>query len=339
MNERTNQVKAATLTQVALRAGVNKVTASIVLSGGQGNTRVSAATRQRIVQAAEELQYRPNALARSLRGGKTHIIGFYMGGFVDVRNNFLSQIISGLQQGCELNRHDFLVHGTFRGPSIDDIYAELMNGKVDGLVVLTGKQPNLVDKLVASHLPIIVVSDPHPGLPSVTVDNAHGSQMLAERLASKGHRHVLYGVCPYNLSSTVRRYDAFLAAARELDIQVTPRTGRSDDGTASEVELDYLSWSKTDSERPTAIVCWHDEMAHGVINSMHGKGLSVPDDVAVVGFDGWDSTIKPSYQLTTIRAPWREVARTAVDLLVQNTGKPVEADTILPVELIPGNTV
>ncbi len=340
-------VKAATLTQVAERAGVNKVTASIVLSGGQGNTRVSAATRQRIVEAAEALQYRPNALARSLRGGKTHIIGFYMGGFVDVRNMFLGEIISGLQQGCELNRHDFLVHGTFRGTSIDDIYAELMNGKVDGLIVLTGKQPNLIDRLEASHLPIIIISDPHPGLPSVTVDDANGSRMQAELLAGKGHRHILYGICPFNLSSTARRYSAFCAAARELGMTVTPRLGRGDDSVVSEAETEFLNWGESSRrpgedaprDRPSAIVCWHDEMAHGVISHLRDKGMQVPRDVAVVGFDGWDSIIKPPYQLTTIRAPWREVARTAVDLLVQNPGKPLETDTILPVELIPGDTV
>ena len=341
-----NVALGVTLTQVARQAGVNKVTASKVLTGGGGNTRVSEATRQRILQAADDLRYRGNPLARTLRDRKTHIIGLYIGGYIDVRNNFLGEIISGLQQGCEQNRHDFLMHGTFRGNSIDDIYAELTNGKVDGLVVLMNKQPELIDKLAVSHLPIIVLADPYPKLASVSVNDAHGSRMLAELLASKGHRHVLYGVCPYTLSSAIRRLEAFQEAARGLGLVVSTRIGRGDMGVVSEAESDFLSWrshsaaKKADhGSRPSAIVCWNDEMAHGVIHFMSDQGLSVPEDVAVAGFDGWELSVKPHYRLTTVRAPWRDTARLAVDLLVANPGKLAEEDTILPVELVAGNTV
>ncbi len=343
--ESINAALGGTLTEVAQRAGVNKVTASMVLSGGGGNTRVSEATRQRIIQAAEELRYRRNPLARTLRDRKTRIIGLYIGGFIDIRNNFLGEVMSGLQQGCEQNRHDFLMHGTFRGNSVDDIYAELANGKVDGLVVLTNKQPELIYKLAASHLPIIALADPHPKIASVSVDDVRGSRMLAELLASRGHRHVLYGVCPYPLSSATRRLKAFQDAAQELGIVVSTRIGRGDGGVVSEAEVDFLAWrggaDRKDLDHrncPTAIVCWNDEMAHGVIDCMADHGVRVPEDVAVVGFDGWELSIKPRYRLTTVRAPWRDAARLAVDLLVTNPGKLAEEDTILPVELVAGNT-
>lgn len=327
---------AATLNDVAARAGVNKVTASIVLSGGRGNTRVSDATRQRILDAAGELQYLPNALAQSLRRRRTHTLGFYMGGFIDTRDLFLSEIVSGLQQGCEQNRHDFLMHGTFRGDSTGDIYAELLNGKVDGLVLHVPSGDPLVPRLAASRLPVVAVANPVPNLASVTVDDAGGSRLLARHLAEKGHRRVAYAVSPFKLSAAVRRYEAFLQAADECDMPVTAERARDAAGILSDFEQAYLALPAR--ERPTAIVCWNDHFAYVLIERFRALGIRVPDDVAVAGFDGSTTLIPPAYRLTTVRAPWREVARTAVALLIENQGKPAPDETTLPVELVAGDT-
>lgn len=328
---------APTLADVAQRAGVNKVTASIALSGGRGNTRVSAATRQRIMAAARDLHYQPNALARSLRRRQTNIIGLYMGGFIDTRNLFLSEIVSGLQIGCEQNRQDFLMHGTFRGGSTEDIYAELVNGKVDGLVLHAKTSDPLVHRLATSHLPIVAIVDPLPGVPSVTVDDVAGGRIQAEYLAGKGHRHVLYISCPFPLESTRRRYDAFYQAASERGIEVVARDGRTDDDIpASPAEEYYLSLPV--AQRPSAVVCWSDQSAYRLIEHVRKFGVRVPGDLAVMGFDGSTSDIPPAYRLTTIRAPWREVARTGVSLLSLKEGEPLPEETLLPVEFVPGET-
>jgi DNA-binding LacI/PurR family transcriptional regulator len=327
---------APTLADVAQRAGVNKVTASIALSGGHGNTRVSAATRQRILTAARDLHYQPNALARSLRRRQTNIIGLYMGGFIDTRNLFLSEIVSGLQIGCEQYRRDFLMHGTFRGGSTEDIYAELVNGKVDGLVLHAKTFDPLVHRLAASHLPIVAIVDPLPAIPSVTVDDYAGGRMQAEHLAGKGHRRILYVVCPFPLASTRRRYDAFCQAAIERGLHVITEVGRSDDDVPSPAEEYYLGLRA--SERPSAVVCWSDHSAYRLIEHVRQNGVRVPEDLAVMGFDGSTSAIPAAYQLTTILAPWREVARTGVSLLSQKEGEFLPEETILPVQFVPGET-
>lgn len=328
---------APTLSDVAQRAGVNKVTASIALSGGQGNTRVSAATRERIFAVARELHYQPNALARSLRRRQTNIVGFYMGGFIDTRNLFLSEILSGLQEGCEQNRRDFLMHGTFRGDSTDDIYAELVNGKVDGLVLHVKLHDPLLPRLATCHVPIVAIVDPVPGIPSVTVDDVAGARMQAKHLASKGHSHVLYGACPFPLASSRRRQEAFCAAARELGMDVTIETARRDDKLPSPVENYFLGLPA--QKRPTAVVAWCDRFAYLFMEHVRQQGVRVPEDLAVIGFDGSTSVIPAAYRLTTIAAPWREVARTAVSLLLsRNEGKALPEETMLPVELVVGDT-
>ncbi|MEO7717274.1 MAG: LacI family DNA-binding transcriptional regulator [Capsulimonas sp.] len=329
--------EAPTLTDVARRAGVNKITASVVLSGGRSNTRVSDATRERIIAAAAELRYEPNAIARSLRRRETQAIGFYMGGFIDARSLFLAEVLSGIQQSCERHQRDFMMHGAFRGDTIDDIYTGLVNGKVDGLILHAFSDSALAPRLAASHLPVIAITDPIAGLPSICVDDAAGGRLQAEYLASAGHRHVLYGVCPFRLSSTVLRYEAFCAAAYDLGMTVTAGAARTDDDIVSGVERHFLELEP--ARRPTAAVCWNDEFAYQMIEYLRAQGVNVPGDLAVVGFDGSVSPIPPAYRLTTIRAPWRKMAGDAVSLLLAHReGEALPEQTILPVEFIPGDT-
>ena len=323
---------APTLVDVARQAGVNKVTASVVLSGGQGNTRVSEQTRQRILLAAEALHYQPNALARSLRSRRTHTVGFYMSEFVDLRDLFMTEIISGLHQGCQENKHDFLMHGTFRGRSTDEVYAHLLNGKVDGLVLHVDSNDPLLPRLADSRLRVVAVANPVPSLPSVTVDDAAGSRLLAQHLAGKGYTRIVYAACPHALSSVVRREKAFLDAASALGLTVAVRPTDAEGG----VPDGFLSLPG--GGRARALVCWNDLVAYRLITHFRLQGLRVPEDLAVAGFDGMTSEIPPAYRLTTLRAPWHEVARAAVSLLCLSPGKPPLEETVLPVHLVAGET-
>lgn len=330
---------APTLGDVARRAGVNKITASVVMNGaGQGNTRVSDATRQRVLAAAREIHYQPNALAKSLRHRKTNIMGFYTAGYIDTRDLFLSEIVSGLHQACEENRKDFLVHGTFQGNSVDDVYAEILNGKIDGLVLFVESQNALAPRLAGSHLPIVAIANPIDSMACVTIDDGTGARMQVDCLARKGHRHALYAVSPFDYTAPNRRYESFLAAAKEAEIRVTPYTIPTGENRQEIAVILSDLLSQPRSERPTAIVCWHDTLAFRLVDGLRKLGARVPDDMAVIGYDGSTTLIPPAFELTTVRAPWREVARTAVNLLCQTKGKPPVGETILPVEWIAGET-
>jgi DNA-binding LacI/PurR family transcriptional regulator len=334
-----------TLADVARRAGVNKVTASIALGGGgSGNTRISEATRQRILRAAEELQYQPNALARSLRRRRSNMIGFYMGAFLDTRNPFLSEVVSGLYLGCEENGRDFLMHGTFRGESIDEIVAELLNGKVDGLVLHVGSDHPLLPRLAASRLPVVALANPADGMASVTVDDDAGSRLLVEHLAERGHKHILYARSPFCLTSVERRYAAFEQAANERNMTVASIPAHAN-VSGLDALLDALSplGSGADptparADRPTALVCWNDEIGYPIVDRLRILGVRIPEDLAVAGFDGWSSVLPTAYRLTTITAPWREAARQAVGILARSAGKPDTTDHVLPVALRIGDT-
>ncbi|HZP83536.1 MAG TPA: LacI family DNA-binding transcriptional regulator [Chthonomonadaceae bacterium] len=331
---------APTISDVAEKAGVNRVTASVVLNNSRGNTRVSEATRQRILAAAAELRYQPNAVALSLRRRRTDTIGFYSGdNSNDVRFPFFSQIISGLQKGCEQYVKDLLIHRRAGGRPVETVYAELVNGKVDGLILYAPPDDPLVRLLADSHLPTIAVADAVASLPSVVVDDAAGGRLQAEHLYRRGHKRILYHVGSHAATSVCRRREAFCAAAASYGLSVVQSASRSDycRGELSDESRERLS--RPPDARPTAIVCWEDLSAYRVLAECRTMGLHVPTDIAIVGFDGVEPFIEPAWRLTTVRAPWRELGyRAVIQLMAQLEGKEVAPETVLPVELVVGNT-
>ena len=129
---------------------------------------------------------------------------------------FTAQIIGGLHRGCDAHRKDLLLHGMDRGARAEDIYAELVGGLIDGLVLYTSAQDPVAALLAASALPVVALVDALPGLPLVGADDAAGARLLAEHLAARGHRRVAFIPGAPALASAERRRRAFAGAAAEL---------------------------------------------------------------------------------------------------------------------------
>jgi DNA-binding LacI/PurR family transcriptional regulator len=330
---------------VARKANVSKMTVSRVLSGKQ-DLGISPSTRERVLSAARELDYHPNAVARSFRQRSTNIIGFYSSeGWVTPYDPFFAAVIDGLRLGCDEIDKNFLIyrHNNVRR-SDDTIYPELMNGQLDGLVVLMRPDKPLAARLAASSLPVVAIADSVPPLPSVVVDDRQGSRLVAEYLAAKGHKTVLYRRrdCATDLRlSVVRRYESFREAASRLGIAVFDGFGVYDPYEkrislgATETELLAAPADK----RPTAAVCYDDIAAYSLLSDCTRLGIRVPEDLAIVGFDGSPMVTGNSMRLTTVSASWSEVVRKAV-LLVHDLldGRDIAHETITPVEMVVGET-
>lgn len=327
-----------TLKDVADLAGVNRVTVSVALGRSpQGGTRVSEATRQRILAAARELGYTPNLIARALRNERTNIIGYYAGyEALDAHSPFTAAVLQGLQHSCRINNQDLMLFGSFERDTVDSIYATLMGGKIDGLVLLPTPYSPIMDRLFDSHLPVVAIGNPHPTVPSVAVDDAAGSAQIAAYLAQKGHRRILYRANRRRHVATVRRQEAFLEAAAALGMSVMV-TQEAEEHLLSDEEMAVFSGSP--QAWPTAAVCWMDLNAYALLAYCERMGLRVPEDMAIIGFDGVCLPVKPARTLTTVRAPWTDVAAQAVEyLLALLDGEEVPQETVLPVELVIGDT-
>ncbi len=320
-------------------ASVSPYTASVVLNGAKSNTRVSEATRERIQAAAQELGYQANKLARALGQQTTNIIGLYFGyGHLEPHDPFHAEVLTGLQRGCQARDKDLMIHYSFHRFGVDEVFAELAGGTIDGLVMLAAPDDPLVAKLKGSHLAVVAMTDRIPGIPSVLADDESGSRALADHLHEKGHRVVLYRLCPGRSDSAGRRYRAFADRASELGMSIVE--GRTADWKGRLSALEEAIIAARGENGITAVVCWGDPSAHAILSYCKSKGLRAPEDFAIAGFNGIDAPVEVAQALTTVRAYWSRVAEGAVHLLANRLeGKDEVPDlTVLPVELFLGDT-
>ena len=337
----------ATLKEIATRAGVGTAAASVVLNGARSTSRVSEANRQAILRAAAEMNYRPNGLARSLRTRRTGIVGFFSGyDCVDPRNGYIAEVLSGLQAACVGLGLDLLLYTPHADLTPEKVVAGVSDGRLDGLVVTALPAHPIVPMLARAHLPVVAIADPLPGIPSVVADADEGGRLQARHLAERGHRRVLYLPADFPFPSVVERARGFADEAARLGVEVL--TGRPIHGHHPElrsVEGKPMLMPPEDlaalrgPRRATAVVAWDDAPAHRVASQLVREGMNVPADVAVMGYNGCASATELRWSLSTVRAPFREMAGLAVGTLHRMiAGEAVPDLQRLSTTLVPGET-
>ncbi len=338
LNHHKRAGRSVTLKDVALKADVSPFTVSVVLNGAKSNTRVSGATRERIVQVAAEMGYQPNGLARALQSQRTNILGLYFGyGQLEPHDPFHAEILTGLQRGCEAAKKDLMIHYSFHQYSVNEVFSELVNGKIDGLILIAAPGDPLVEKVRGSKLAVVAITDAIDGVTSVVADDRAGSIEIADYLHGLGHKTVLYRTCPGESASAQSRFAAFEERAQELGMKIIH--GKTSDWKGGVQDQEAGVLGQRSELGITAAVCWGDPSANALIQFCKAQGIRVPEDLAVVGFNGIDPPVEPAHHLTTIRAGWAFVAETAVSKLVAILeGKETAPLTTLPVSLFIGTT-
>jgi len=324
--------RAVTLAQLAKHVGVSSAAASVVLNNTDSRIKVSEATRRRILEGARELNYQPNALARSLMKRQTNVIGFCstLTHMLDPMYPFLGALLQGMLAGCRDNGKNLLMYSRVPDVNEDELCLEVLNGQLDGLVLFAHEASIFTRRLQESNLPVITVADTVSGFPCVSADDDLGGRLLARYTSKKGHQRVLYWAPSHSLSSSMeQRLESYLDEAALLGLSVEVFRERH----PYELHLEQIMSSKN---RPDVIAVYCDITASFIINSLNTLGIQVPRDVAVTGFDGVSGSFPT---LTTIHAPWREAAQTAVLLLIQQCeGSAIPMQTKLPVELVVSET-
>lgn len=326
--------RATTLKDVAKAVGLSESTASVILNGARSGTRVSAVTRQRVMDAAERLGYHPNSHARGLSTGRSNRIGIYSGrARVDARNHFFASILGGVLDAAETLQLNCLVHGSGSTPA--DLRDLVSSQSVDGLLVHLRPDDPMRSILADLGVPAITVADRFPELPAVCVDDEEGGRLQAQHLAQLGHRRVLLREPMAFAQSARDRMDSFRRVAETHGVEVLTLASNSSEVLSAQ-EIGEVTRPKG---RATAIVCWNDASAEITCRALRDMGIRVPEDVSVVGFDGFQTRFARRWELTTIQAPWEDVGATAVRVLhdlIQ--GAPVPRVTMLPVEFCRGAT-
>lgn len=301
-----------TIKDVAQLANVSPTTVSYVLNG----TRyVSPATEARIRAAIEELDFRPNSVARSLRAKRTLTAGMIVS---DIANPFFADIVRGAQDVLTRKHYTLILSNTDESPEREiEAINLLRQKKVDGLIaVSTGANADAFYKVAAEQLPIVLVDRQLPGdrLCTVRVDDEQGAYQATRHLLQLGHRRIGLILGKTGISTTDNRRAGYEAALRDAGFQPDPlliRCGQStlNGGAAAAHVLLSLS------PRPTAIFVTNSLMVLGLFMAMHERQLRCPEDIAVVGFDDivWLSAFHPT--LTTVAQPSYELGVQAAELV------------------------
>ena len=310
------------LRDVAERAGVSNATVSLVLNGKDGS--IGAATRERVTVAAEELGYRPNALARSLRGRTTQTIGFISDAVVTTPH--AGAMIQGVQDIANDAGFVLLLGNTSDHPDVERRTVEaLLDRQIDAAIYATMFH-RIVDPPASLAAVPTVLLDARPAeedsVSWVVPDEAGGARAAVEHLIAAGHRRIGF----------INESDRPVAAAeRESAYRSVLRENGLDSGPDFEAEVndgdpvDPLSAFLGRSERPTALFCFNDRIAAGAYIAARRLGLRIPEDLSIVGFDNQilvAEAIDPG--LTTVQLPHEEMGRWAMEqalrLLDEETG-------------------
>jgi LacI family transcriptional regulator len=311
----------ATLKDIAERAGVSIMAVSTVLNSSQSTVKVSSSTRERILEIAQELEYRPNAFARSLRIKRIGTIGLaHDEGLLRTDDPLIRELFNGINNVLAASDRDLLIYCGIDVQDRSTIPSRLLGNKIDGLLILpTEGDASWINKLADTHVPTVIVSEMVQGLPSVTADNKGGAKLIAEYLFGQGHRHVLYRRSSTLSNTDEARYQVFQMVADQSGCQLTA-TRAYDILDSVTAEEENLVLNRSGDDPVTAVACWRDRSAERMLNYCMHQRIAVPGQLAITGFDGAGKHIHLSGRLiTTVVANWQEVGQEAARLIVSLT--------------------
>jgi LacI family transcriptional regulator len=324
---------AVTLKDVARRAGVHPATASRALNP-ETRLLVSEATAGRVLAAAGELGYRPNAVARSLRTRRSHTVGVLI---PDLNNPLFPPIVRGLSDRLETYGYVALIGNTDGDDARERRVFEQMRARhVDGYVLATAHLRNpLLDVVLMNR----IAAD--SSFPSVTVDNERGVELAIRHLVALGHREIAYLAGPQDVSTGLARYRGFQAAMTGAGLDTA--NGRVAFARAFSIEEGYRCARQllASSDGCTAVAAGNDMLAVGCYLALDEAGLRCPADISVVGFNDMPFIDMLRPPLTTISFSHQRVGAEAAELLMERlTGRtgPVKVIYLAPELIVRGST-
>jgi LacI family transcriptional regulator len=332
--ERTTSLK-----DVAVAAGVSVTTVSRLLNG---SLELPADTKRRIETAIHDLKYEPNPHARRLSRGRSDTIGLVV---PDIANPFFATLVAAVEDEADRKGQALSLYATLNRSGREVAYLRMLErNHVDGLLFITNHPDDgELAELINRTGKVVVVDEDVPGatVPKLFCDNVQGGYLAGRHLVEHGHRRVLYVGGPREMISTLRRFQGLEKAMME--------------GTGGAAELlryegDYtVEFGRAAARRfleaampATAIFASSDEIAIGLIEVLRAQGVSIPQDVSIVGFDDVGPLHLFAPPLTAIRQPVRALGQRALALLLETNWQQSDSpyrEELLPVEIVVRSSV
>jgi len=323
-----------TIRDVAKRAGVGVGTVSRVLNE---HTAVREATRQKVLDVIQELDYTPNQTARRLSTGKTMSIGVIAPFFTAPS---VVERLRGIESVIQASPYDLVIFNVENAAQTRNRFQTLYSGeKVDGLIIISAEpSPDDAKQFSKSDIPFVVVDADVPEMYCVCINDVMGGFLVTQHLAKLGHRHIAYisdlGSSREGNNSTAERFQGYQEALASAAIPFKENlVVRGEHSRHGGYEMTYRLLHETDI-RPTAIVCASDTHAMGALQAASELNINVPYELSIIGYD--DIEMAEYLNLTTLRQPLFDSGVTGAELLLQvmkgDVG--VKLRHVLPTQLV-----
>lgn len=325
-----------TIADISAHAGVSTATVSRALNGDQ---RISEATRRKVHNAAQSLGYTVDVLARSLQSGRSGLVGLVLG---STDNPFYGELLQEVvRQSADRGTRILILHAGF-GPMEPRTLEAILQYRLDGCIISSAEPASQVAAICEENgVPAVMVNRlPTLRAAAVACDNAAGGAALADFLCRGGHRSFGIVMGPVAASTAQEREHGFVSRLVDHGFRVSHRFVHGEDEIPVtsyrggwQAGLDIADLPAR--ERPEAVLAISDIMAIGVIEALRSRGLRVPQDISVVGFDGIREGERASCSLTTVRQPLEQMVAWSLDVLDRHSGSKTRQETLLiPGELI-----
>ena len=329
------------LKDVAELAGVSIQTVSNVV-----HSRIEAMTpdtRQRVLEAMRTLQYHPNSQAQGLRSRRTNTLAFLL---LDPDPRYLADpmtdlVISGVGAVARERGYMMLVHAG-RPEQVDyGLFDPLQQNRVDGALLMLSGEPTLrlqyvkeMQRLTPNFVLFEGVDD--PSVTSVTADNRRGAYDMTSRLIDRGHERIAFIASAVSWPMIEQRFHGYRAALEERGLRFDPGLTRFEGEWHPATGMRLTAQLCDEADPPTAVLAGNDLLAVGAVKALKERGLRVPDDVAVAGFDDFEFAEYTDPPLTTLHVPGFEMGHLAATKLIDRIEGKVELPTatVLPVRLV-----
>ncbi len=324
-----------TLEEIAEMAHVSRSTVSRVING---RPNVSDDVRKRVWKIIREVGYQPHAAARSLATNRSNILALIIPEPVTriFTDPFFPILIKGVADACNEHRYNLMLSlFTDRNEQEEQYLRVLKSGTLDGAVIAsTTLDDPLVPRLLEDQVSFVMVgSYPDDRVNYVDVDNVHGGQMAVEHLLRLGYENIATITGPMNMKASQDRFEGYKKALENRGLEVNGALVVEGDFTE---QGGYAAMKKLLQEKPAAVFVASDTMAFGAARAIRDAGLSIPEDVALVGFDDLPVSSVTVPPLTTVRQPIERLGYMATEVLVDIIqGKAGEPQRLmLPTELV-----
>jgi DNA-binding LacI/PurR family transcriptional regulator len=331
-------VMPVSIKDIARAAGVSHSTVSRALSD---SPLINTGTKSRIQVLARTMGYSPDAAARSLVMRRTHAVGVVV---TTIADPFSAEVVEGIERTASAHGYSVILAASNDEPEREIAAVEMLHSKrVDAIVITSSRVGALhQERLGAAGVPVILLNNHSqqevPNAYSVRVDDVHGGQLATSHLIDLGHRRIAHVAGPEGRTPSRERLQGYRQALDAADLTfepalVIPGNGRPEGGGTALAALLALP------ERPSAVFCYNDMTAIGLLRGAKAAGVRVPEDLAVVGFDNIPFAAYVTPSLTTVAQPMLELGQRAMDMALALMGCAESVDCGAPDVLLQGQLI